>query len=152
MKKQTGFTLIELMIAVAIVAILAAVALPAYRTYVGKSKTSELRLASEGLQTQVTLCILDNAYKDGDTLTNCANGKSSANGVPWEIKAKGDYKTKFIKEVDVTGGLITVTSDGTNLGDGGASVTYIMKPAIGAAGQVDWAMDATSSCKTAGFC
>ena len=153
MKKQTGFTLIELMIAVAIVAILAAVALPAYQSYVGKGKVSELRLASEGVQTQVALCVLDNGYKKGDTLTNCKNGGVGNNGVPWTIKTNTDYATKFIKQIDVAAGKITVTSDGTNLAYGGSGVTYIMTPTIGDAGQVEWTLDTkNSTCRTAGFC
>lgn len=46
MKKQSGFTLIELMIVVAIVAILAAIALPAYQTYTKKAKFSEVITAT----------------------------------------------------------------------------------------------------------
>ena len=44
-KKQQGFTLIELMIVVAIIGILAAVALPAYQDYTNRAKVSELILA-----------------------------------------------------------------------------------------------------------
>jgi type IV pilus assembly protein PilA len=47
MKKQSGFTLIELMIVVAIIAILAAIAIPAYQTYVKESKVSKVNTAYE---------------------------------------------------------------------------------------------------------
>ena len=47
MKKQSGFTLIELMIVVAIIAILAAIAIPAYQTYVRESKVSKVNTAYE---------------------------------------------------------------------------------------------------------
>ncbi|MCG6952423.1 MAG: pilin, partial [Betaproteobacteria bacterium] len=51
---QQGFTLIELMIVVAIIGILAAVALPAYQDYTIRAKVSELILASSAVRTSVT--------------------------------------------------------------------------------------------------
>ncbi|HHQ4737674.1 TPA: pilin [Aeromonas veronii] len=57
MKKQSGFTLIELMIVVAIVAILAAVALPAYQNYTKKAKMTELVAATGALKTEVEVCV-----------------------------------------------------------------------------------------------
>ncbi|MFM4994499.1 pilin [Aeromonas sanarellii] len=57
MKRQSGFTLIELMIVVAIVAILAAIALPAYQTYTKKSKMTQLVSATGSLKTAVEVCI-----------------------------------------------------------------------------------------------
>lgn len=57
MKKQSGFTLIELMIVVAIVAILAAVALPAYQNYTKKAKMTELVAATGAIKTAVELCV-----------------------------------------------------------------------------------------------
>lgn len=57
MKKQSGFTLIELMIVVAIVAILAAVALPAYQNYTKKAKMTELVSATGAIKTQAEVCV-----------------------------------------------------------------------------------------------
>ncbi|MGL5500067.1 MAG: pilin, partial [Plesiomonas shigelloides] len=57
MKKQSGFTLIELMIVVAIVAILAAVALPAYQTYTLRAKYSEVIAAAGPAKTAVEVCV-----------------------------------------------------------------------------------------------
>ncbi|MHA7002423.1 pilin [Aeromonas schubertii] len=57
MKKQTGFTLIELMIVVAIVAILAAIALPAYQNYTKKAKMTEVASATGKYKTSIEVCV-----------------------------------------------------------------------------------------------
>lgn len=57
MKKQSGFTLIELMIVVAIVAILAAVALPAYQNYTKKAKMTEVASATGKYKTAIEVCV-----------------------------------------------------------------------------------------------
>ena len=62
MKKQTGFTLIELMIVVAIVAILAAIALPAYQNYVLRAKGTELVSAMSAAKTQAEICAAAGQY------------------------------------------------------------------------------------------
>ncbi|WP_421153969.1 pilin [Aeromonas dhakensis] len=57
MKKQSGFTLIELMIVVAIVAILAAIALPAYQTYTKKARFTEVISAAGPAKTAIEVCV-----------------------------------------------------------------------------------------------
>ncbi len=75
MKKQSGFTLIELMIVVAIVAILAAVALPAYQNYTKKAKMTELVAATGAAKTAVEVCVQTKG------LTNCTAG-TAGTGIP----------------------------------------------------------------------
>ena len=82
-KIQKGFTLIELMIVVAIIGILAAVALPAYQDYTIRAKVSELALAASGFKTTIA----EKSQSDGTLssagsgLTVCTTGKISGGSV-----------------------------------------------------------------------
>lgn len=95
MKKiQQGFTLIELMIVVAIIGILAAVALPAYQDYTGRAQFSESLTVAGGLKTDV----LDYVGQNGA----CPDNATAAAGA---IKVKGGYATKYLEEVTTGAGV-----------------------------------------------
>ena len=70
---QKGFTLIELMIVVAIIGILAAIALPAYQDYTNRAKASEIVLAASSARTCVTEVVQSEGF-DEDKLKSCASG------------------------------------------------------------------------------
>ena len=142
MKKQTGFTLIELMIVVAIVAVLAAIALPAYQKYTAKAKFTEVVSATGPLKQQVELC-----YFDTQDITKCDNG---ASGAGWTITNAG-ANGGFVSKVEVADGKVTGTAVGAANGavSGLQGQTIELSPSA-ANGAITWAV--SGSCKTDGMC
>ena len=132
MKKQQGFTLIELMIVVAIIGILAAIAIPAYSNYTKKAKFSELVSFSAGYKTAVEVC-----YAEAGALTSCSNGSG---GVPAAPTA-----TPILASLAVASGVITAT--GTDAID---AVTYVLTPTAKSTGELSWAT--TGGCVAKGWC
>ncbi|HEZ4093163.1 TPA: pilin [Neisseria meningitidis] len=100
---QKGFTLIELMIVIAIVGILAAVALPAYQDYTARAQVSEAILLAEGQKSAVTEYYLNHGIWPGDN--NSAGVATST-----------DIKGKYVKSVEVKNGVVTaeMKSSGVN--------------------------------------
>jgi len=112
---QKGFTLIELMIVVAIIGILAAVALPAYQDYTVRAKMSEVMLAASACRTSIT-----ETYQTGGT-------PPVANGWGCETTAPTRYTASVLTDAN---GVITVTlGTGINPAVDGKAVTLV--PYIG---------------------
>ncbi|HEZ6949149.1 TPA: pilin [Neisseria meningitidis] len=100
---QKGFTLIELMIVIAIVGILAAVALPAYQDYTARAQVSEAILLAEGQKSAVTEYYLNHGEWPGN---NSSAGVASSSTI----------KGKYVEKVEVKNGVITaeMKSSGVN--------------------------------------
>jgi type IV pilus assembly protein PilA len=127
--KSQGFSLIELMIVVAIIGILSTIAIPSYQNYTQRARFSEVIAATEPFKTAISL-----ALQQGESPGELSNNN---HGIPAEPAA-----TKNLASIKVENGIITATA--TQVASGN---TYILKPnADGSA----WIVDGT--CIKAGLC
>lgn len=106
-----GFTIIELMIVIAIIGILVSIAIPAYKKYTQKTRFSEVIMATSPYKTAVSL-----ALQSGIPIADLSCGK---HGIP----EKQTNPTKNIESIDVAAGIITATS-----AKPAGSSTYILTP------------------------
>jgi len=145
MKKQNqkGFTLIELMIVVAIIGILAAIALPAYQTYTQKAKFSEVVQAGTAIKSAMDICFqTKGAGDDGSGGSDLSNCDSAADiGYTLADAAVGQYVSGAT--ITASSGDIVVTSTGIDP----ANPTVTFEPTITGSG-LSWA----TTCSDTNLC
>lgn len=136
-RSQAGFTLIELMIVVAIIGILAAVALPQYQNYTNKAKLSEVITAANSLRSQMEVCIqTEGSLAACDTMTEI--GVSEAQFIAGAN----------VSDVTITGTTAVITATAVA---GVGSRTFILTPTL-ASGVVTWATSGTCSSTAPAYC
>ncbi|MBD9513367.1 pilin [Pseudomonas sp. PDM22] len=136
MKAQKGFTLIELMIVVAIIGILAAIALPAYQDYTRKARVSEVVLAASSARTCVTEIVQSAGTTTFDSLDSCAASFVS---------------TQFVSGLTVgaADGEIEATGNATTIGE---AVTVTLKPTFSGNAITSWTCTGTPERLMPGSC
>lgn len=121
-----GFSLFELMIAIAIIAILTAIALPTYQRYIKKAAMTEMLQVSAPYRTSVEICMIE----QGD-LKNCSEGQ---NGIP------ASTSTQYIQALNVQSGVITMIGQGSLSG-----LTVTLSPEQQAASAAQWQKNCNAS-------
>lgn len=127
MKKQQGFTLIELMIVVAIIGILAAIAIPAYSDYTIRAQVSEGLTLAGGAKAAVSEFTMD-------------RGAFPTNNAIAGLSAAGDINGKYTSSISTANGIITITYGVDAHAE--LSGDTLTLSAVTAAGSVIWACPA----------
>ncbi len=129
-KVQQGFTLIELMIVVAIIGILAAIAIPAYQDYIARSQMTEALSLAEGPKTAIAeYWGTKGTYPSDNTQAGVASAASISG--------------KYVAQTAIANGLITATMQAAGIGEAIRGKTILISPKT-TAGAIQW------TCKSGG--
>lgn len=124
---QSGFTLFELMIAIAVIAILTAIGVPAYQGYLQKAAMTDMLQTMTPYKTAIEICALEQG-----NLSNCSSG---SNGIPTT------KSTSYVTSIDVSSGVITLVGQSALNG-----LTVTLTPTINSIhGHLDWQKNCVSA-------
>lgn len=126
LRNKGGFTLVELMVVLAIFGALAAVAVPIYQYYMAKAQISEALSLSQGVRTQIVATVMSGKGDFGGL-------DSGTNGLPPAVEVRGAY----VSEISVIDGVITIAM-GNDASQFIFGQTVTLTPTIPAAGVVTW--------------
>lgn len=148
--KALGFTLIELMIVVAIIGILAAIAIPSYQDYTNKAKFTEITQALAPFKLGVEACA-----REQSSMKDCVNGAGGVgqNGIPQALDNAG--LPGYVKNIIVqplNDNAVKIVATSQNIGKAKDGYTYILDGELQSNGQLLWRKDPQSSCVVAGVC
>ncbi|WP_462179413.1 pilin [Pseudoalteromonas gelatinilytica] len=141
MLRPSGFTMLELMITIAIIGLLVSLALPAYNNHFKRSKFTEVVLASNGVQRAVELC-----YNKNIDLAKCDTFTELG-------RKKTDFTSpKNVANIEITNsGSFIITSTATADASKSSGDTYIMQAQL-KSGRLIWQLSQTSTCISGGTC
>ena len=152
-KVQQGFTLIELMIVVAIIGILEAIAVPAYQNYTLKSRFTEVVNAAAPYKLAVDLCAQNGDCSAAGAFTAIAvaagvpNALAAQAGIPG-ISSAGNVFNPAGVTLATAGAVATLTLAPNAVNGVAAADTYILTGNLQADGKVIWAVNAAAGCRT----
>ncbi|CNK68760.1 Prepilin peptidase dependent protein D [Yersinia aldovae ATCC 35236] len=126
MANQKGFTLIELMVAIAIIAVLSGVGIPSYQRYIQKAALTDMLQTIVPYKMAIELCSLEQANLD-----NC---NASSHGIP------AGQSSRYVSAVSVAKGVITLTGQNTLTG-----LTLALSPTKNSDGNLVWAKTCTAT-------
>ena len=135
-KQQSGFTLIELMVVVAIIGILAAIAVPQYTDYTQRTKLGSALSAAGAWKTAVSMCI-----QDEGSIPTC--GVPGTMGIPADV---GAGVVNYVTSITTTAnGVVTIASTGVD--DGNNPLVITMTPTMGV-GTLAWNLSGNGCTET----